>query len=130
MFRFALRNLFLQRKRYALMGVAIAIGFALITVLTGLSYGALETIKTKAARYFSGHIIVQGFENTGFSIKNTQDFLDTVHESGIHFRTVSPRTIYYGKEVRIFFGGSYLRLLRVIGADLTVREMNWRSSHL
>lgn len=114
---FALRNLFLQRKRYALMGVAIAIGFALITVLTGLSYGALETIKTKAARYFSGHIIVQGFENTGFSIKNTQDFLDTVHQSGLHFRTVSPRTIYYGKEVRIFFGGSYLRLLRVIGAD-------------
>lgn len=117
MFLFALRNLFLQRKRYALMGVAIAVGFMLITVLTGLSYGALETIKTKAARYFSGHIIVYGFENTGMSIPDSQSYVDIINHSNLPFRTVSPRSIYYGKEVRLFFGGNYIRLLRVIGAD-------------
>ena len=117
MFLFALRNLFLQRKRYALMALAVAVGFMLITVLTGLSYGALETIKTKAARYFSGHIIVYGFENTGMSIPDPGSYVDIINHSGLPLRTVSPRSVYYGKEVRLFFGGNYIRLLRVIGAD-------------
>ena len=117
MFLFALRNLFLQRKRYALMALAVAVGFMLITVLTGLSYGALETIKTKAARYFSGHIIVYGFENTGMSIPDSQGYVDIINHSRLPLRTVSPRSVYYGKEVRLFFGGNYIRLLRVIGAD-------------
>lgn len=117
MFRIALRNLFLQRKRYALMGLAIAVGFMLITVLTGLSYGALETIKTKAARYFSGHVIVYGFENTGMSIPDSKEYIKIINEKKLPVRTVSPRTIYYGSEVRLFFGGNYIRLLRAIGAD-------------
>ena len=117
MFLFALRNLFLQRKRYALMALAVAVGFMLITVLTGLSYGALETIKTKAARYFSGHIIVYGFENTGMSIPDSKSYVDIIKHSRLPVRTVSPRSVYYGKEVRLFFGGNYIRLLRVIGAD-------------
>ncbi|MBO7093652.1 MAG: FtsX-like permease family protein [Spirochaetia bacterium] len=118
MFLFAIRNLFLQRKRYALMALAVAVGFMLITVLTGLSYGALETIKTKAARYFSGHIIVYGFENTGMSIPDSKSYVDIINHSRLPFRTVSPRSVYYGKEVRLFFGGNYIRLLRVIGADI------------
>ena len=118
MFLFALRNLFLQRKRYALMALAVAVGFMLITVLTGLSYGALETIKTKAARYFSCHIIVYGFENTGMSIPDSKSYVDIINHSRLPFRTVSPRSVYYGKEVRLFFGGNYIRLLRVIGADI------------
>jgi len=118
MFLFALRNLFLQRRRYALMALAVAVGFMLITVLTGLSYGALETIKTKAARYFSGHIIVYGFENTGMSIPDSKSYVDIINHSRLPFRTVSPRSVYYGKEVRLFFGGNYIRLLRVIGADV------------
>ena len=117
MFLFAVRNLFLQRKRYALMALAVAVGFMLITVLTGLSYGALETIKTKAARYFSGHIIVYGFENTGMSIPDSQSYVNIINRSKLPLRTVSPRSVYYGKEVRLFFGGNYIRLLRVIGAD-------------
>ena len=117
MFLFAVRNLFLQRKRYALMALAVAVGFMLITVLTGLSYGALETIKTKAARYFSGHIIVYGFENTGMSIPDSKSYVNIINHSKLPLRTVSPRSVYYGKEVRLFFGGNYIRLLRVIGAD-------------
>jgi len=116
-FLFSLKNLFLQRKRYALMGLAIALGFMLITVLTGLSYGALETIKTKAARYFSGHIIVYGFENTGMSIDNPDSYIDVINKSKLPLRTVSPRTIYYGEEVRLFFSGNYVHLLRLIGSD-------------
>ena len=117
MFLFALRNLFMQRKRYALMALAVAVGFMLITVLTGLSYGALETIKTKAARYFSGHIIVYGFDEEEMSLPDSKEYVEIINKSKLHFRTVSPRTIYYGKEVRLFFGGHYIRLLRVIGAD-------------
>ena len=98
MFLFALRNLFLQRKRYALMALAVAVGFMLITVLTGLSYGALETIKTKAARYFSGHIIVYGFENTGMSIPDPESYAKIINKSRLPLRTVSPRSVYYGKE--------------------------------
>ena len=117
MFLFALRNLFLQRKRYALMALAVAVGFMLITVLTGLSYGALETIKTKAARYFSGHIIVYGFDEEEMSLPDSKEYIKIINKSRIPLRTVSSRTIYYGKEVRLFFGGNYIRLLRIIGAD-------------
>ena len=121
MFLFALRNLFLQRKRYALMALAVAVGFMLITVLTGLSYGALETIKTKAARYFSGHIIVYGFKDTqdgsDINISDTENYINIINHARLPLRTVSPRSIYYGREVRLFFGGNYIRLLRVIGAD-------------
>ncbi len=99
------------------MGLAIVLGFMLITVLTGLSYGALETIKAKAARYFSGHIIIYGFENTGMSIDNPDDYMNIINKSRLPLRTVSPRTIYYGKEVRLFFGGNYVHLLRLIGSD-------------
>ena len=121
MFLFALRNLFLQRKRYALMALAVAVGFMLITVLTGLSYGALETIKTKAARYFSGHIIVYGFKDTeedsDINISDTKKYVKIINQARLPLRTVSPRSIYYGREVRLFFGGNYIRLLRVIGVD-------------
>lgn len=118
MLLFALKNLFLRRKRYMLMAIAIAVGFALITVITGLSYGALETMKTKAARYFSGHIIVQGFKGVTISVSDADAIVRKIKKMNLPVRTVSPRTIYYGKEVRLFFGGNYIRLLRIVGTEL------------
>ncbi len=56
--KLAFKNLFLQRKRYTLMTIAVSTGFLLITVLSALSQGAIDTIRLKSARYFSGQICV------------------------------------------------------------------------
>ncbi|MBO7516294.1 MAG: FtsX-like permease family protein, partial [Spirochaetia bacterium] len=52
------------------------------------------------------------------SLPDSKEYIKIINKSRIPLRTVSPRTIYYGKEVRLFFGGNYIRLLRVIGADI------------
>ena len=124
-FFLALRNLYLQRKRYFLMGIAVALGFSLITILTALSNGALLTVKEKAARYYSGDITVYGLDSMTFDIKNPDEIISAVNYSPhaaksvstLPVKTASPRTVYYGKETRLFFGGKYIRILRPIGVD-------------
>ena len=118
----ALRNLLLQKKRYALIFIAIMIGFSLITVLTGTAYGCMETVMIKAARYFSGHVSVTGYLNKSRYIEDPESIISYIRESGLPVRTVSKRTIYKGKEARLYFGGNSVRLRRQIGIDLSLER--------
>ncbi len=113
----ALRNLFLQRKRYLLVAVAIAAGFALVTFQSGTAYGAMETVMVKAARYFSGHVSISGYRKKENAIENPEAIINAVKSAGLPVRTVSKRTIYAGKEARLFFGGNSVRLRRQVGFD-------------
>lgn len=116
-FYLALRNLLLLRKRYAMIGFAILIGFALITLQTGIAYGAMETVMIKAARYFSGHVSITGYLKKKAVIENPEKLVSEILSFKMPVRTVSPRTIYAGKEARLFFGGNSVRLRRQIGVD-------------
>ncbi len=113
----ALRNLFLQRKRYALVGIAIMLGFSLVTVLTGTANGAMETVMIKAARYFSGHVSITGYLKKEAVIKDPEELISSVISSGLPVRTAARRTVYAGEEARLFFGGNSVRLRRQIGID-------------
>ncbi len=117
LFFLAFRNLYLQRKRYFLMGMAIAAGFMLITVLTALSNGAMETVREKASRYYSGDITVYGLDEVWFDIQDADPLIETIKKSTLPVKNVSARSVYYGKETRLFFGGKYIRILRSIGID-------------
>ena len=119
----AVRNLFLQKKRYALLFIAITLGFALITVLTGTAYGCMETVMIKAARYFSGHVSVTGYLNKTRSIENPDSIITYIKESPLPVRNAAARTIYKGKEARLYFGGNSVRLRRQIGVDF-ISERN------
>ena len=113
----ALRNLFMRRKRYALMAIAIALGFSLITVLSGMAFGTLETIKTKAARYFSGHIAVIGVLGKGFNIDNPDEIIEKLKEARLPIKGIAKRSVYYDGGSRIFFSGNVIRQRRSIGLD-------------
>ncbi len=99
------------------MGAAITIGFLLITVLTAVSFGALETVKGKASLYYSGDVTVYGLDEVWFDIDNPNNIVNMINNSSLPVRSASPRTVYYGKETRLFFGGKYIRILRPVGID-------------
>jgi ABC-type lipoprotein release transport system permease subunit len=116
----AYRNLSRRLKRYSLMALAIAIAFALITMITGATYGSLEAVKDKAARYFSGHIDVMGYNPTGRQdIPDPQGVFQTLISSSLPLRTVAPRTVYYNNDAVLFYAGQSVRQRRLIGVDFS-----------
>ncbi len=123
----ALRNLFLRRKRYALMAIAVLIGFSLITVLSSLAFGILETIEIKAARYFSGHIALISFHGTDFGISNSDEIIEKLKESKIPIRTIAKRSVYYGEEAKIFFSGNSILQRKPIGIDFEAERNEFKN---
>ena len=98
------------------------LGFALITVLTGTAYGCMETVMIKAARYFSGHVSVTGYLKKDAYIENPDSLISYIKESPLPLRNISKRTIYTGKEARLYFGGNSVRLRRQVGIDLNTER--------
>lgn len=118
----ALRNLLLQRKRYALMAAAVLLGFALVTLLTASARGAMDTVQTKAARYFSGHVSITGFLEGRQQIEQPGPVVRQLVNSDLPYRTVAPRTVYYRQDSRLFFGGQSIRQRRLVGADFDLER--------
>lgn len=117
-FFLAIRNLALQRKRYAVIGVAVALGFALITIISGATAGALGTVRDKAARYFAGHISITGYTpDRAQRISDPDGLIDALRSAVGGIRTISRRTVYYRQDAKLFFGGASIRQRRLVGVD-------------
>ena len=99
------------------MFLAIIVGFTLITLIHSISYGALETIRTKAARYFSGHISITGYVRQKQTLDDAEKIIHVINKADLPIRTISSRTIYYRQNASIFFGGESIRQRRLIGID-------------
>ena len=119
-FFMAARSLLLQRKRYTLIFITIVVGFALITVLHAATSGVLETVKTKAARYFAGHISITGYRNSIPYIAESAALIDRIEAIGLPIRTVAARTVYYYNNAALFFAGRSIRQRRFIGIDFNL----------
>ncbi len=117
MFFLAIRNLILQRKRYAMIGIAVIVGFALITIITGIAYGAMETIKAKASRYFSGHVSITGYNTSFPKITDPAAMLAALSTGEFSTLHAARRTIYYRSDLSLFFGGETVRQRRLVGID-------------
>ncbi len=114
----ALKNLLMQKKRYALMATAVAIGFFLMTILSALSEGALNTIRLKSARYFSGQLCVYGLNGITREVDNPDFVVDTLQKARLSVETISKRSILYDdSDAKLFFNGSYVLVRKVIGVD-------------
>ncbi|HUW69846.1 MAG TPA: FtsX-like permease family protein [bacterium] len=135
-FFLALRNLVLQRKRYAVIGIAVALGFALITIISGATAGALGTVRDKAARYFAGHISITGYTpDRAQRISDPDRLIDVLHRTVGGIRTISRRTVYYRQDAKLFFGGESIRQRRLVGIDFDsesqeLRGMKFQSGSL
>lgn len=116
-FFLAIRNLALQRRRYFLIGTAVAAGFALITVISGAAFGAMETVKAKAARYFAGHVSVTGYVNGWPRLDDPGSIEAALRGSSLPIRTIARRTVYYNSDAKLFFGGETVRQRRLVGID-------------
>ncbi|HPG87285.1 MAG TPA: ABC transporter permease, partial [Spirochaetales bacterium] len=125
----ATRNLVLQRKRYALIALAVLLGFSLITVTSGAAYGALETVKSKAARYFAGHVSVTGYYWGAPYMSNPDAVLETLEAADLPVRTVARRTIYYKTDAELFFGGETVRQRRLVGIDFAAERDELANLH-
>jgi len=118
LFLIASRNLIRQRRRYALVAAAVAFGFALITVISGAAYGALDAVKAKAARYFSGHVTVSGIPPRGYPrLSDPEAVAAAVLEAKLPIRTIARRSSYYQGDAALFFGGETVRQRKLIGVD-------------
>jgi len=126
-FFLALRNLVLQRKRYMVIGLAVAIGFALITIISGATAGALGTVRDKAARYFAGHISITGYTpDRSQHISDPDKLIDLLYRSVDGVRTISRRTVYYRQDAKLFFGGQSIRQRRLVGVDFDLEFQELR----
>jgi len=126
-FFLAIRNLLLQRKRYAVIGLAVAIGFALITIISGATAGALDTVRAKAARYFAGHISITGYNpDRAQRISDPDGLIDMLRHSLRDARTISRRTVYYRQDAKLFFGGESIRQRRLVGIDFDSESQELR----
>ncbi len=115
----ALRNLVLLRKRYALIIGAIALGFAIACVISGVSHGMLEAMKRKAARYFPGQVGITMY-NYGLTIPigDADELIERIRAfPGMGEARVSKRTIYYRSDAELYFGGDSIRQRRIAGID-------------
>jgi len=95
----------------------ILIGFTLAVLIHSITYGAMEAVKDKAARYFSGHISITGYTGRIQNLENPQALIDYLKESDLPIDTVSPRTIYYRSNASLLFNGESVRQRRLIGID-------------
>lgn len=102
------------------MFMAILLGFSLMTLVHSISFGALEAVNTKAARYFSGHISITGYnrEKKGQELTNAEEIIDVVSKGNFPIRTISPRTVYYKTDATLFFAGESVLQRRLVGIDL------------
>jgi putative ABC transport system permease protein len=117
MLEFAGKSLVGRRRRFFFLGLAVAFGFMIMTVTTGLTEGLLTTVRQKGALYFSGNVNVTCYAKGGY--ENTMDgplLLESVRES-LGNVTILQRTIYYGTDAQLFFGGATVRQRRVAGID-------------
>ena len=128
----AVRNLLLQRRRYALMAAAVVVGFVLVTILTAAAQGAMETVQEKAARYFAGHVSITGFVQNRQHISDPGAVKEVIAQSGAGARTIARRTVYYRRDSRLFFAGNSVRQRRLVGVDFAaegteIAELDFRS---
>ncbi len=121
--KLAIKNLLLQRKRYTLMTIAVATGFFLITLLSALSQGAIDTVRLKAARYFSGQICVYDYTGDDRDVQNPDFYVNLLKESRIPIEIVSKRSILQtDSNSLLFFNGSYVNIRKVIGVDFETEK--------
>ena len=113
----AFRNLVLQCKRYSLVGIAVMTGFALITLIAGASAGALEAVKQKAGRYFSGNASITGYLGGWAIISDAETLVSTLKKSTLPIRTIAKRTGYNKSDATLFYNGESIRQRKLIGID-------------
>lgn len=116
--RLAWRNFWRQLHRFQVILTALMVGFAVLVVMIGVTSGMTQTLRVKAARYFSGDVAVFSFAPDR-RIDHEAFIVQTLRETE-GFQSLCRRTEYYGGDATLYFGGEAMRQRKLIGVDWTV----------
>ncbi|MBN2616692.1 MAG: ABC transporter permease [Spirochaetales bacterium] len=99
--KMAIRNISREKKRSFLPAAAIAFGLFIVTLVSMLSFGVVESMSKNITKMLDGHIIISGEQKleSGKIISNMADkdeILKIINESGIPVTKINKRS-----EVRV-----------------------------
>ena len=127
--RLAFRNLTRQKRRNAILIVAIAFGFFVVTSIDGLTTGVIGNLQDLIAQLEGGNVLIGGYEKIEASHEGEEDQLvniirdkeyiaDVVRRAGISCKSVSRFTSSSGQ---IVFNGKKI-LCSMYGRELDTDE--------
>ena len=105
--RIAFRNLNRQKKRSILLGVAIAFGFMIITLVNAFAAGFVLNIRENVSQLVAGHLFITGYEKSPSGrlvrvIRDDSELLAAIERAELSSRLVARRTL---AEATIIFSG-------------------------
>lgn len=126
MWGIAWRNFLLQSHRYRVLGAALVLGALVFTVLFGVTSSLTTVVRGKAARYFSGDIMVLGFNKQKDWVLRDDALIRKVLEtSDLDIESLHRRCLYYDSDAKLIFNGESLMQRRIIGVDFEVERANF-----
>lgn len=111
------KSLLGRRRRFFFLTLAVAFGFFIMTLTTGMTEGLLQAVRDKGAFYFSGNINVQAMTSGGVFTNIDQKLLSAAVKSSLPGAVYGFRTIDYTAEAQLFYHGASVRQRRLIGVD-------------
>lgn len=126
----ALRNLTRQKRRNAILAIAIAFGFFVVTVIDGLTTGMVNNLEDMITQMTGGTVMIAGAEKQKadteggkdhvISIVRDHDYIrDVLERSGADYRYYSQYTSSSGQ---LLFNGKKA-IMSVVGRDMTETEL-------
>ena len=126
----ALRNLTRNKRRNAILAVAIAFGFFVVTAIDGLTSGMVGNLENQITQLVGGNVVVQGLEwlppeTEGgkaklVNIVRDRDYVkNIVDELGVKYEYYSCFTMSNGTAI---FNGKK-SILQLYGRDLTEKHL-------
>jgi putative ABC transport system permease protein len=126
MWGIAWRNFVLQFERYRVLATALVLGAAVFTVLFGVTTSLTSTVRLKAARFFSGDVMVLEFSSANdYLIRNEGEVKAALDQAGSDIVSYHRRSLYYETDAKLYFNGAQLPQRRIIGLDFSVERLNF-----
>ena len=121
-YKLAFKNLTRQKKRNAILAIAIAFGFFVVTAIDGLTAGIVDNLENQIAQLVGGTVLIQGIEKNPPTEEGKKSQLisiirdgayikNLVEESGINYKSVS---FYSTNTGRVIFEGNKIAIKGVV----------------
>ncbi|MDD7767751.1 MAG: FtsX-like permease family protein [Treponema sp.] len=129
-YKLAFKNLTRQKKRNAILAIAIAFGFFVVTAIDGLTAGIVDNLENQIAQLVGGTVLIQGIEKIPPTEEGKKSQLisiirdgayikNLVEESGINYKSVS---FYSTNTGRVIFEGNK-SVVQLYGRDLSDKDL-------
>lgn len=129
-FKLSLKNLSRQKRRNAILAIAIAFGFLIVTFIDGFTTGMVNNMEDMITQIAGGTVLIAGYEKEPaaeeggkpqlINIVRDGDYIkDLVERSDVDYRYFSKYTMAAGSMI---FNGRK-SITRVYGRDLTEPEL-------